>query len=72
MKNFDWFDLSLTWKIGSIIAAIVFVLMAIIPLFMGLSIIKTIPVEIGVVTAWIVFMLLSGILAYFIRHKRQL
>ncbi len=62
MKNFDWFDLSLVWKIGSIIAAIVFVLLAIIPLFMGISIIKIITVETGVITAWIVFMLLYGIL----------
>ncbi len=71
MKNFDWFDLALIWKIGSIIAALVFVLMTIIPLFIGLSIIKIILVETGVITAWIVFMLLYGILTYVIRHKRQ-
>ena len=71
MKSFNQFDFSLVWKIGTIVAAIVFLLLAIIPLSMGLSIIKTIQTEIGVITAWLVFMLLYGVLAYFLRHRGQ-
>ncbi len=71
MKNFDWFNLSLVWKTWTIIVAIVFILMAIILFSMRFPIIKIIIVEIGIITAWLVFMVLYGTLIYFIRNKRQ-
>jgi len=68
---FDRFDSSLVWKLSCVLGATIVVLVAIIFGLMGLNVMKILAVEAGVITAWLVFLALYGVLTYLARHTRR-
>jgi hypothetical protein len=65
------FDFSFIWKLITVIAAIAFLLVAIIPALMRKSILNILEAEVGVVVAWLVLLLIYGILMYLVRRTRR-
>jgi hypothetical protein len=71
MNVFDRFDPSLGWKLICVVGVTTFVLVAIILGLLGLNVIKIFVVEAGVITAWLGFLALYGLLIYLSRHTRR-
>jgi hypothetical protein len=71
MNKMNWFDMSLAWKFFSVIVLIAFVLIGVILVFMRVSFMKILGIELGVIIAWLIGMVGYAILAYFVRHTRR-
>ena len=65
------FDMSLAWKFFSVIVLIAFVLVGVISILKGGTFMEILGVEIGVIIAWLIGLLIYGVLIYLVRHTKR-